>query len=58
MKAIVLREHGGPGVLREEELLTPEPGPGEVRVRIRGVAFDHLDLWVRRGRLEPEVLES
>lgn len=49
MKAIVLREHGGPEVLRAEELPTPEPGPGEVRVRIRAVALNHLDLWVRKG---------
>ena len=49
MKAIVLREHGGPEVLRAEELPTPEPGPGEVRVKIKAVALNHLDLWVRRG---------
>jgi NADPH:quinone reductase-like Zn-dependent oxidoreductase len=49
MKAIVLSEHGGPEVLREQELPDPEPGPGEVRVRIRAVALNHLDLWVRRG---------
>ena len=49
MKAIVLREHGGPEVLQLEELPTPEPGPGEVRVRVRAVALNHLDLWVRRG---------
>lgn len=49
MKAIVLREHGGPEVLRAEELPTPEPGPGDVRVRIRAVALNHLDLWVRKG---------
>jgi NADPH:quinone reductase-like Zn-dependent oxidoreductase len=46
---MVLREHGGPDVLRLEELATPEPKPGEVRVRIRAVALNHLDLWVRRG---------
>jgi NADPH:quinone reductase-like Zn-dependent oxidoreductase len=49
VKAIVLREHGGPDVLHAEELPTPEPGPGEVRVRIKAVALNHLDLWVRRG---------
>ncbi len=49
MKAIVLREHGGPEVLREEDLAMPEPGPGEVRVKVRAVALNHLDLWVRRG---------
>jgi NADPH:quinone reductase-like Zn-dependent oxidoreductase len=49
MRAIVLREHGGPEVLHEEQIDTPEPGPGEVRVRIHAVALNHLDLWVRRG---------
>jgi len=45
----VLREHGGPEVLREEQLPIPEPGPREVRVKIRAVSLNHLDLWVRRG---------
>ena len=49
MNAIVLREHGGTEVLRPEQLPIPEPGPREVRVRIRAVALNHLDLWVRRG---------
>jgi NADPH:quinone reductase-like Zn-dependent oxidoreductase len=49
MQAIVLREHGGPEVLRAEQLPIPEPGPGEVRVRIRAVALNHLDIWVRKG---------
>ena len=49
MHAVVLREHGGPEVLRSEQLPVPEPGPREVRVRIRAVALNHLDLWVRRG---------
>ena len=49
MRAIAIREHGGPEVLREEELPTPEAGPGQVLVRIDAVALNHLDLWVRRG---------
>jgi NADPH:quinone reductase-like Zn-dependent oxidoreductase len=49
MTAMVLREHGGPDVLRLEQLPVPEPGPGEVRVRVRAVALNHMDLWVRRG---------
>ena len=49
MQAMVLREHGGPEVLRAEELPLPEPGPGQVRVRVRAVALNHLDIWVRRG---------
>jgi NADPH:quinone reductase-like Zn-dependent oxidoreductase len=49
MQAMVLREHGGPDVLRREELPIPEPGPGQVRVRICAVALNHLDIWVRKG---------
>jgi NADPH:quinone reductase-like Zn-dependent oxidoreductase len=49
MKAVTLREHGGPDVLRVEELPIPEPGPHEVRVQVRAVALNHLDIWVRKG---------
>jgi NADPH:quinone reductase-like Zn-dependent oxidoreductase len=49
MTAMVLREHGGPEVLHLEQLAVPEPGPGEARVRIRAVALNHLDIWVRKG---------
>src|SRR5689334_12770890 len=49
MTAMVLREHGGPDVLRSEQLPIPEPGPREVRVRIKAVALNHLDIWVRKG---------
>jgi NADPH:quinone reductase-like Zn-dependent oxidoreductase len=48
-EAVVLREHGGPDVLRRERLPVEEPGPGEVRIAVRAVALNHLDLWVRRG---------
>jgi len=46
---MVLREHGGPEVLQLEQLAVPEPGPGEVRVRVHAVALNHLDVWTRRG---------
>ncbi|HVV85365.1 MAG TPA: zinc-binding dehydrogenase [Kofleriaceae bacterium] len=49
MQAVTLRAHGGPGVLRLEELPVPTPGPGEVRVKIAAVALNHLDVWVRKG---------
>jgi NADPH:quinone reductase-like Zn-dependent oxidoreductase len=49
MNAIVLREHGGPEVLKAETLPIPEPGPREVRVRVRAVALNHIDIWVRKG---------
>lgn len=49
MRAVVIREHGGPEVLRLEERDVPEPGPGQARVRVRAVGINHLDLWVRKG---------
>jgi NADPH:quinone reductase-like Zn-dependent oxidoreductase len=49
MKAVVLREHGGIDKLRLEDLPTPEPGPGQILVRVQAVSLNHLDLWIRAG---------
>jgi len=49
MKAIRIHEHGGPEVLRVDQVPVPEPGPGEAQVRVTAVSINHLDLWVRRG---------
>jgi NADPH:quinone reductase-like Zn-dependent oxidoreductase len=49
MKAAYLTANGGPEVLRYGEVDRPEPGGGEVRIRMRAVALNHLDLFVRNG---------
>lgn len=49
MKAVRIHEHGGPEVLRWEDVAQPEPGRGEVVVCIKAAAMNHLDLWVRQG---------
>jgi NADPH:quinone reductase-like Zn-dependent oxidoreductase len=49
VKAIRIHEDGGPEVLRYEDAPDPEPGPGEVVVRLRAAALNHLDLWIRKG---------
>lgn len=49
MRVVVVREHGGPESLLFEEREVPHPGPREVRIRVRAVGLNHLDVWVRRG---------
>jgi NADPH:quinone reductase-like Zn-dependent oxidoreductase len=49
MRAVVLRELGGPEVLNLETVPDPQPGPGEVVVRLRAAALNHRDVWIRRG---------
>jgi NADPH:quinone reductase-like Zn-dependent oxidoreductase len=49
VKAVRIHEDGGPEVLRYEDAPDPEPGSGEVLVRLRAASLNHLDLWVRKG---------
>jgi NADPH:quinone reductase-like Zn-dependent oxidoreductase len=49
MQALFFTQHGGPEVMQYGNLPAPTPGPGEALVRVRAVALNHLDLWVRRG---------
>ena len=49
MKAIFFEQHGGIEVLKYADLSEPKPAPGEALVRVRAVALNHLDIWVRRG---------
>jgi NADPH:quinone reductase-like Zn-dependent oxidoreductase len=50
MQAIVLRELGGPEKLKLETVPDPQPGPGEVVVRLKAAALNHRDVWIRRGQ--------
>src|SRR5262249_1296804 len=50
MRAIVVREFGGPEVLRYEEVPTPMPGPGEVLIHVHAVSVNRtLDLMAGQG---------
>ena len=49
MKAVVFRRHGGPEVLEYTEMPEPAVGPGELLVRVKACALNHLDLWIRHG---------
>ncbi|HTA20952.1 MAG TPA: zinc-binding dehydrogenase [Polyangia bacterium] len=49
MRAIVMREHGGPEVLRPEELPVPTPGRYQLLVRVHATSVNPVDTKVRRG---------
>jgi NADPH:quinone reductase-like Zn-dependent oxidoreductase len=49
MQAVIFQHHGGPEVLEYVDIPTPEPGPGQVLVRLQAAALNRLDLWVRQG---------
>lgn len=49
MRAIRFHEHGGPEVLRLEEVLLEEPGTDDVVVRNRAVGVNFTDIQHRRG---------
>ncbi len=49
MKALLLPETGGPEKLVIAEIATPEPAPGEVRVKIVCAALNRRDYWITVG---------
>ena len=49
MKALYFEEHGGADKLAYGDRPEPEPGTGEVRIRLKTAALNHLDLFVLRG---------
>jgi NADPH:quinone reductase-like Zn-dependent oxidoreductase len=55
MRAVVIREHGGPEVLNLENIATPVPGPGEVLIKVEATALNHLDVFCREGMKGPGI---
>ena len=57
MKAVLLRETGGPEKLELTDVPDPEPGEGEVILRVRAAGINFLDVLVRQGRYaqQPEL---
>lgn len=47
--AITFSEYGAPEVLRLSEVTPPEPGPGQVRIRVRAASVNPLDMKIRSG---------
>ena len=49
MKAIQIHETGGPEVLKLAELPIPQPGPGQVLIRVEAVGVNFIEVYFRKG---------
>ncbi|HEX6669033.1 MAG TPA: quinone oxidoreductase [Gemmatimonadales bacterium] len=49
MKAIRVQSTGGPEVLRLEDVPTPEPGPGQLLLRVEAAGVNFIDVYQRKG---------
>ena len=49
-KIVRFHEPGGADVLRVEDLPVPEPGPGEVRLRVKAIGLNRAEIMFRNDR--------
>lgn len=49
MRAVVVHEPGGPEVLIAQEMPSPEPGPGQLRVDVAAAGVNYIDVYYRTG---------
>ena len=49
MKAVVMREHGGPEVLAIEDMEVPKPAAGEILIEAAAIGLNPVDTQVRAG---------
>jgi NADPH2:quinone reductase len=49
MKAIQIHETGGPEVLQLAELPIPQPGPGQVLIRVEAIGVNFIEIYFRKG---------
>ena len=49
MREIIVPRHGSPDVMEVRESPIPEPGPGEVRIRVKAAGVSFLDILARAG---------
>src|SRR5688500_340880 len=49
MRAIVVREFGGPDVMKIEDVPPPSAGPGQIVIRVRAIGVNPVDTYIRSG---------
>jgi NADPH2:quinone reductase len=52
MKAALCKRLDGPDALVIDDIPCPEPGPGEVRIRVRTAALNFFDTLITRGKYQ------
>ncbi len=55
MKAIRVHEFGGPEVMQIEDVPLPEPGAGQVRVRLEAAGVNFVEIYQRSGQYAGQV---
>ena len=58
MRAIVQQQPGGPETLKPGQIATPQPGPGQLLVKVGAAGINRADLIQREGRYPPPQGES
>jgi NADPH:quinone reductase-like Zn-dependent oxidoreductase len=58
MKAVRIHQYGGPDVLRYEDAPRPNPGSGEVLIRVHAAGVNPVDWKVREGHLRQMIRYS
>jgi NADPH2:quinone reductase len=56
MKAIRVHEHGGPDVLKYEDVPEPKAGKGEAVVKVAAAGLNFIDIYFRTGTYKPPQL--
>src|SRR5260370_33240396 len=49
MRAIVIKQYGGPEVLALEERRAPKPEPGHVLIEVKSFGLNHAEIYFRKG---------
>ncbi len=53
VKAMVVHEHGGPEVMKWEDVEVGDPGPGEARIKHEAIGLNFVDVYFRTGLYKP-----
>jgi len=49
MRAIAIRQYGGPEVLAIEQRPVPQPKPGQVLIQVKAFGLNHAEVYFRQG---------